>query len=1521
MTFTNFAFHDPFASFASSSLVRKRWGYDDLDEHNRPTKRVRSSPRIRQRRPRRAPPNPAASHSSLVVPSLTSHRPLLIPTIFRREQQEDLYYRHHDQYGRSFVPQPPNAVHTTVLSPMEDVEMLTPPPVPYTEEEYAAVCAAASAQMLEFSSPSPSPPSSAPAFICPGASTPGWIALCDNAGPSLHAACDDDGNMEVEEMEDQLEQPAPADSNIGASEKELVESRVDKGKTPTFVPELVLIPASPSLESPVMTHRINPALLFTAFQQPAPVQDVSEAGPSRSADKNVESASMGKGVRMTQARPTTTKIGSSTSSTNSNGRKKGKENVRPNAGTQAATAATDKMKRIPFVNVLNTSRSNAIPKPPVAASPKTPAIFVLPPALPPSSPTPPIQHTVFRDRPALVLPRSSRGARASSSAPAVVVEVEKEAVLEEEEPVPERAEESAPAALVPQTKLPGGVLRRLSGFFSSWLLSSMALDARLLLACSTPHILYAKAPVLEFRLRRILYYRTRPQMPACLLPKDRWTYSPCPHVLYPPARTSLPVVGPPPRHGPLRHPPPLSLWICPLLHSARLSLPSVLPPRHGSLRHLDSASVSIAYPPFLSARTCLRYAVPILLSFGFYPHSFVLVSPPWTTPSDHHCRHSHAFPRPAPRPPRLVPAARTTSPPVPPTPLGVITSEPTLVSAALAPTPTSRTALKPPPPLGVAPAFSAHAFKSLKPPASRTPPLSVSLARTSFKPRYHQSRKSEAPAPAFVFMFVPVSYPRKRPPSRKSRSVWPEAGSSCPVASLGAQTDSWCSIPPRHVFQFSQNSRQVECFQSVLRPERTSENEQHGNGGPITINVQEASGNECLWIREGKMSPGACWKQRKKPEKEESCANRSSSDQSTRRGPWTLERRTRDESCRARLSPRATGFAFSNTEFQALILTVARLLMTDRFFTADYTAAVDMSVIVDERDPQVKYTSAEDWLLEPKGHGGGGYNDTTTVSTKLSLNPKSSGPSISVYGTVGAGNGASMAFHVDQSPDIPYTAPATGSAIKYQLLWTSDVLPEGPHTLFITITSSGTSHTSQNIFLDYFLYNTTSTAGKTLFLDDNDARVVYSSEWNASSSEGFFRNTVHVSKSPSSTVSLTFEGNSVSLYGPITYDEDGVGCTASAVIDGRKPVNMTISHPTLTRQTIANSQLFTSGALQPGSHTIDITTPDDRPFSVDYFIFEAQSNLATVATSSSSATIPLSATQSSPFQSASPISHPTSQIPASPQTSRSPRPDILAIIFGAVAGVAVLTFIIVGEIFSSPLFALGRMSWIIPGWVQRRMTRGPSVTTLLSMDTPHAQFGIQAAALAVHPFPLRSASISDEKAPPESPPPDYSNCDIVVTEIAMLVLNEPRYSGTIFSPGPPNGWVSQAIHWSTYPRPGHRRQATQARSRRTRTSAPTPTGDAQDALVLRRQDEDGLLPIGPDGLDLDSTTTVLSKGENVPITAFRGLILSRRSDSHSRPSGESREAVAEASPAAFRELDGSGEPPAVTDLSGNPARG
>ncbi|KAJ7788357.1 hypothetical protein B0H14DRAFT_3577057 [Mycena olivaceomarginata] len=41
-------------------------------------------------------------------------------------------------------------------------------------------------------------------------------------------------------------------------------------------------------------------------------------------------------------------------------------------------------------------------------------------------------------------------------------------------------------------------------------------------------------------------------------------------------------------------------------------------------------------------------------------------------------------------------------------------------------------------------------------------------------------------------------------------------------------------------------------------------------------------------------------------------------------------------------SPRVTRFAFSNTQFQAFILAASRRLMTDRFLTTDYTAAIYM---------------------------------------------------------------------------------------------------------------------------------------------------------------------------------------------------------------------------------------------------------------------------------------------------------------------------------------------------------------------------------------------------------------------------------------------------------------------------------------------------------------------------------------------------------------------------------------------------
>ena len=117
-----------------------------------------------------------------------------------------------------------------------------------------------------------------------------------------------------------------------------------------------------------------------------------------------------------------------------------------------------------------------------------------------------------------------------------------------------------------------------------------------------------------------------------------------------------------------------------------------------------------------------------------------------------------------------------------------------------------------------------------------------------------------------------------------------------------------------------------------------------------------------------------------------------------------------------------------------------------------------------------------------------------------------------------------MAFSVDGGDVVTFTVPPrTTSATHHQLFYSSPVLSQGLHTLLIE-----SAQTGNDIFFDYLLYDAAqaSTAGKTLFVDDNESGVEYSPGWQLNTSESYFMHTAHFSESPGSWVSITFEGAS-----------------------------------------------------------------------------------------------------------------------------------------------------------------------------------------------------------------------------------------------------------------------------------------------------------------------------------------------------------------------------------------------------------
>ncbi|KAF7359833.1 hypothetical protein MVEN_00708700 [Mycena venus] len=251
--------------------------------------------------------------------------------------------------------------------------------------------------------------------------------------------------------------------------------------------------------------------------------------------------------------------------------------------------------------------------------------------------------------------------------------------------------------------------------------------------------------------------------------------------------------------------------------------------------------------------------------------------------------------------------------------------------------------------------------------------------------------------------------------------------------------------------------------------------------------------------------------------------------------------------------------------------------------------------IVDNRDPLVHYAGI--WF---PGGTPSEYSLSTTASTTVGSTASFTfeGTSIGVYATVAAINPpqSSLSFLVDNSISGTYTPPGNlESDVHHQELWTSPTLSDGTHTLVITQT------TAQNavIYLDYFLYNTTSTSVAAYFIDDRDPRIKYTGGWRELESEGYFKHTSQGSSTKGDSLSFTFEGTAISFYGAINNGTAKGQILASISVDGGPSFSYPAPGP--SPQT-TNFLIFSSGDLSPGKHALVVTAETDQTVSADYFL-------------------------------------------------------------------------------------------------------------------------------------------------------------------------------------------------------------------------------------------------------------------------------------------------------------------------------
>ncbi|KAK7050677.1 hypothetical protein R3P38DRAFT_3608630 [Favolaschia claudopus] len=279
------------------------------------------------------------------------------------------------------------------------------------------------------------------------------------------------------------------------------------------------------------------------------------------------------------------------------------------------------------------------------------------------------------------------------------------------------------------------------------------------------------------------------------------------------------------------------------------------------------------------------------------------------------------------------------------------------------------------------------------------------------------------------------------------------------------------------------------------------------------------------------------------------------------------------------------------------------------------------TAVVDDRDPTIAYSGS--W--GPAGSAEE-FKDTTTYSAGPDALATFSfvGTSVTVYGTIGVRNLTTQptwAFVVDGSVLGKFTPTQGMSAnVHHQALWTSPSLSvnDGLHKLVIKQT---TNTTISVIYLDYIMFTTTTSASvAAYFVDDRDSRVRYSPAWQFYGLDGDLHHTSQASRVQGDSLTLQFEGKSISFYGGVTSST----VNASMSIDGG-PLAFWVPPVTAGR---TNNLIFDSGDLTPGTHELVVTATNDQPVWADYFLITP--NPAGSVSSSSSGGISSSSAFPSP---------------------------------------------------------------------------------------------------------------------------------------------------------------------------------------------------------------------------------------------------------------------------------------------------
>ncbi|KAF7315806.1 hypothetical protein MIND_00096700 [Mycena indigotica] len=206
----------------------------------------------------------------------------------------------------------------------------------------------------------------------------------------------------------------------------------------------------------------------------------------------------------------------------------------------------------------------------------------------------------------------------------------------------------------------------------------------------------------------------------------------------------------------------------------------------------------------------------------------------------------------------------------------------------------------------------------------------------------------------------------------------------------------------------------------------------------------------------------------------------------------------------------------------------------------------------------------------------------------------------------------------------------SSSPVFNQPLFASDTLPQQQHTVTITNTANDTRKSFLDI--DFITWMTDSPLPANNF-DDNSNLFAYSpaDAWKTDlgkSYSNFLNNSGHLTDAKDASVTITFAGESLVLYGAVGPSQGAY----SVKLDGSDAGNFNAHNPTYFSQ----QALFQTDSLGSGNHTLVLTNQpsgSQNNLAIDFALMAsipAASSSPTVSGSSTSAASPSSATPTDP---------------------------------------------------------------------------------------------------------------------------------------------------------------------------------------------------------------------------------------------------------------------------------------------------